>query len=322
MLATPMPAPFQRVPFARLPIAPRVPHRYDDTVGRDVVVASSGFGRVRIHVREHGSGPPLLLLHGLMTSSYSYRYVLESLGARYRLIIPDLPGAGRSDMPDVPYTTDALAAFLVELVDTLGLRGAPCIGNSLGGFLAMKAVLRDPGVVSRLVNVHSPAFPIARLRALAIALAIPGARAVVRRVIARDPERWVWRNVHYFDETLKSREETRAYGAPLSTEAGRVAFLRYLTDTMAPSGFASFVAQLEARRAPGQPFPIPLLLLYSRQDPLVPPNTGERLHALVPGARLTWLDATSHFAHVDSPGRLVTAALSFLEVPAARGAAV
>jgi pimeloyl-ACP methyl ester carboxylesterase len=57
---------------------------------------------------------------------------------------------------------------------------------------------------------------------------------------------------------------------------------------------------------------MPLLLLYSRQDPLVPPATGKRLAALIADAELTWLERTSHFAHVDSPERVVPLLLDFL----------
>ena len=143
----------------------------------------------------------------------------------------------------------------------------------------------------------------------------PRRTPLLRRFIARDPERWVYRNVHYYDETLKSREETREYGQPLTSDEGRIAFLHYLTDTMAPRGFSAFERDLTRRRDAGEAFPIPLLLIYSRIDPLVPPATGERLHALVPGARLEWLADTSHFAHVDSPDRIVPLLLDFLATP-------
>lgn len=57
---------------------------------------------------------------------------------------------------------------------------------------------------------------------------------------------------------------------------------------------------------------MPLLLLYSRLDPLVPPATGEKLHALVPDARLEWLAESSHFAHVDSPERVAALLIDHL----------
>src|SRR4051812_46278441 len=91
--------PFRRLPYATLPAMPTRPHPYFDAPTRELSMTSAHLGRLKIHYREHGAGEPLLLIHGLMTSSYSWRYVLEALGARFRVIAPDLPGAGRSDAP-------------------------------------------------------------------------------------------------------------------------------------------------------------------------------------------------------------------------------
>ncbi|HEY8039078.1 MAG TPA: alpha/beta hydrolase [Polyangiaceae bacterium] len=274
---------------------------------------SRPFGELRVHYREHGDGPPLLLVHGLMTTSYSWRYVYASLGRAYRVIAPDLPGSGRTDKPDAPsYSAAALAEWIGEFQEAAGIRGCPAVGNSLGGYLCMRLALRDPGAFARLVDMHSPAFPEARYHALHAALAIPGARRALSAFIRRDPARWVWRNVHYFDETLKSLEETREYGAPLATPEGARAFIRMLSETMAPGGFADFVADLEERKAGETPFPVPLLLLYARYDPLVPATHGDRLHASIAGSSLAWLEDTSHFAHVDTPEPVVREIMTFL----------
>src|SRR5262249_5630526 len=149
-----------------LPDAPRVPHRYGDTTARTVRVATRALGDVDTHVRVFGAGPPLLLVHGLMTSSYSWRYVLEPLGARFTLYIPDLPGNGRSSTPPGRYHPDAFVEWLGALIDALGIRACAVIGNSMGGYLCMKLALRDPGAMSRLVNVHSPGVLEWRLYAL------------------------------------------------------------------------------------------------------------------------------------------------------------
>src|SRR5258706_6939784 len=153
-----MPAlrPFHRGGFAALPAVPRLPHAYERAERLEVLVDSPHFGRVRTHVRAMGEGPPLVLVHGLMTSSYSFRYVLEPLARRFRVYAPDLPGAGRSDAPDVPYTPPALADFIGDLLVALGADGAPMIANSMGGYLAMRLAMRRPASISRLVNLHSP----------------------------------------------------------------------------------------------------------------------------------------------------------------------
>jgi pimeloyl-ACP methyl ester carboxylesterase len=299
--------PFAQGPFAALPEQPRVPHPYFEVPGRDVVVDSRPFGRIRLHVKEYGSGPPLLLIHGLMTSSYSFRYVLEPLAREFRCIVPDLPGAGSSDLPDLPYRSHALAALIGELVDTLDIRGAAALGNSLGGYLTLRLALARPEALGRLVALHPPGVPLARLRALKTAMALPGARALLDALIRRSPERWAHKNVHYWDESLKSLEEAREYGRPLSTPEGRRAFAHYLTEALDPDDMTVFLHELSARR-----FPIPLLYVYARQDPMVPPVVGSRLASATRGGRIVWLDEASHFAHVDAPEKLLSAVLPFL----------
>lgn len=304
-----MPTPFRQLPFAEVPEAPHVPHGYFDAHAEAVTVRTDVFGAVRTHVRVHGAGPPLLLVHGFMTTGYSWRYAMRPLGERFTLYIPDLVGCGRSDAPDAPYTPEHLADWLSALVDALSIRGAPAVGNSMGGYLGMHLALRHPDALSRLVNLHSPGLPTGRMRALRAALdLVPRWPDALRWLVQRDPERWVHRNVHYFDETLKSREEHREYARALATAAGARAFGRMLDETLDVRAMARFEATLRAR---GE-LPIPLQLVYARRDPMVPPSVGERMGALLPGAERVWLDGASHFAHVDATDAFVRAALPFL----------
>jgi len=300
-------APFRRLPFDALPERPRVPHDFARTRGVDRAMRSRPFGEMNVHYREMGDGPPLLLVHGLMTTSYSWRYVFAPLAERFRVIAPDLPGAGRTDKPRAPsYGAEALAAWIGEFQRELGIEGCLAIGNSLGGFLCMMHAMREPGAFAKLVDIHSPAAPDFRYRALGAALSLPGSRAMLRALVGRDGRRWTHENVHYYDESLKSLEEAEEYAAPLRTDDGLDAFRRYLKEAVAPSGFAALARELRAR-----PFPVPLLLLYATTDPLVPPRNGEYLAELVPSAKLVWVERTSHFMHVDTPGAVVEAANEF-----------
>ncbi len=299
--------PFRQLPFADVPDLPAVPHRWHEATRRDVVIDTPELGRCRLAVHEYGEGQPLVLVHGLMTTGYSFRYLLPLLGARYRLVIPDLPGAGASDHPDRYLGPDVLARAIVAAIDVLGVRGARVIGNSMGGYLCMRAALLDAGAIGRLVNLHSPGVPTARMIALWWALrALPG-RALVDWLVRRDPERWVHRNVHYYDEALKSREEHRAYASPLRSAAGRAGFYRHLRDTLDARAMRRF-----GRALAGRAFPIPLCLVYAERDPMVPPVVGDRLRALVPDATFVRLSDASHFAHVDAPERFVAAIEAFL----------
>ncbi len=309
--------PFERLPYDELPALPRLPHAYHRAEARSVRVPSQVFGDVRVHVRVLGSGPPLLLVHGLMTSSYSFRYVLEPLGRFFRVYAIDLPGSGRSTKPTrADFSPENFGTFLAEALSSLGIRGSAVLGNSLGGYVAMHLALQDPGAVSRLVVNHAPGTPEPRYFALRALLSTGAGRALLRHLVQRDPRRWVYRNVHYHDERLKSREELDEYGAPLATDEGITCFTKSLHETLAPAGFRAFVKELG--RAP---FPVPLLFVYARKDPMVPPRVGYALHRLARGSELRYLDGTSHFSHVDTPDQMVETILPFLRSNEAEAAA-
>jgi pimeloyl-ACP methyl ester carboxylesterase len=293
--------PFRQGRFTDLPELPRVAHPWYDHELRRAPVKSKHFGTVDTAYKRVGDGPPLLLVHGLMTAGYSWRYVVAPLSERFTLYVLDMVGSGHSQMVDAAYPPDALADFIGEFMDHLGIAGCPVVGNSLGGYLCMRLALRRPDAMSRLVNVHSPATAMPRFYALRMALALPGSFRLLRGLVHWDVEQWVHRNVHYYDESLKSLEEVREYAAPLRTTEGVRCFGRHLYDAMAPHEFVAFRRALEQRGA----FPVPLRLVYAKTDPLVPPSVGSTLSKWIPDAELVWVDEASHFAHVDQvPGFL------------------
>jgi pimeloyl-ACP methyl ester carboxylesterase len=300
--------PFQQVPLRDLPERPRLPHPFFDMPSHELTLRSAPFGSHRVHVRTWGSGPPLLLIHGLMTSSYSWRYTLEALGHHAKLIVPDLVGHGRTDAPPGRYSIEALSTWIGELQLAMGLRGAPAIANSMGGTIALQRAVRDPGAFSRLVVVHSPVCPIPRLHLLHAVMSCPGSRALLGALIRRDPLAWAHHNVHYYDESLKSLEEAREYAAPLRRPEGVTALASLLRDGLAPRELRRLLGELRDR-----PPQTPMQLVYATTDPLVPPATAARLHALFPGAHLARLEQASHFAHVDAADRFTATVLPFLE---------
>lgn len=302
--------PFVQPPLSALPEAPRVPHPFGSAPVERVALTTAALGRHEVAVRTFGAAdhPPLLLVHGLMTTAYSFRYVVEPLARHFRVVVPDLPGAGDSDTPAGRLTPEALAGSLHALVHALGLAGCSVVGNSMGGYVCLWWGLLHPGDQGRLLVLHAPGEPLLRLHALRAALRLPGSRRLLGWLVGRDPEGWVHRNVHYWDESLKSREETRTYSAPLRTERGLDGFFAHLRDTMDPREIHAF----GQRWAAGAPLAQPTLLLYARRDPMVPPVVGERLAARIPGAVLAHLEEGSHFAHVDRPALFLEAALPFL----------
>ncbi|MGW1895131.1 haloalkane dehalogenase [Streptomyces sp. NPDC002004] len=96
--------------------------------------------------REHGSGTPIVFLHGNPTSSYLWRNVLPAVG-RGRLLAPDLIGMGDSGKPEIDYTFDDHARYLDAWFDAVGLDGVVLVGHDWGGALAFDFAARHPGRV-------------------------------------------------------------------------------------------------------------------------------------------------------------------------------
>ena len=113
---------------------------------------------------EHGAGPPLLLVHGLMISGEMFEPVLDHFAARHRVIVPDLRGHGRSRGLPPPYTVERLAGDLADLLDHLGVDTVDVLGYSNGGAVAQQFVLDHPGRCHRLVLACTYAFNMATLR--------------------------------------------------------------------------------------------------------------------------------------------------------------
>src|SRR5262245_24509776 len=109
----------------------------------------------RVFARSGGNGPPLLLLHGYPQTNVMWHRVASALAARFSLIIPDLPGYGWSDAPSsdaahTPYTKRAMAAAMIEAMETLGHVRFRLAGHDRGGRVAYRLALDHPGRLQRL----------------------------------------------------------------------------------------------------------------------------------------------------------------------------
>jgi pimeloyl-ACP methyl ester carboxylesterase len=113
---------------------------------------------------ERGSGPPLLLVHGLMVTGEICEPVIEPLATRHRVVVPDLRGHGRSRGLPPPDTTAQLALDLWRLLDHLGIDSTAVLGYSQGGAIAQQLVLDYPTRCDHVVLVCTYAFNMATFR--------------------------------------------------------------------------------------------------------------------------------------------------------------
>jgi pimeloyl-ACP methyl ester carboxylesterase len=253
----------------------------------------------RLHVRESGSGPAVLLVHGLGGQTAHFDYgVAEQLAKNHRVVVVDRPGSGHSTRwPGAPADASTQAAALAALVDKLGLDRPTVAGHSLGGAIALTLALEHPGKVGALALVapltHVQDAPPAVFRALAIAsprvrtlfawtLATPGAIAGSKKVLAA-----------VFAPESPPRDFAVKGGGMLSLRPRQ--FLAASADMQALPG------QMPRVQARYGELAVPVGVLYGRGDAILDwKANGQALADKVAGARLELVDG-GHMLPVTQP---------------------
>ncbi len=110
---------------------------------------------INLYYEEHGQGQPLVLIHGLGSSTRDWEYQVPTFADNYQVITVDLRGHGQSDKPGGPYTMSLFASDLAGLLAGIGVAAAHVVGISLGGAVAFQFALDYPALVKTLTIVNS-----------------------------------------------------------------------------------------------------------------------------------------------------------------------
>jgi pimeloyl-ACP methyl ester carboxylesterase len=246
---------------------------------------------------ELGQGRPLLLLHANPGDHRDFDAVMRPLAEDHRVIAVDFPGHGESPPPDPPENASAAlyADVVVEVADALALSSAVVIGNSVGGYSAVRLALARPERVSALVLVDSGGFT---------------ERGLVERAFCRV------KGTEWFTRAFATRfaewyvsvrnEHTRAILA--RTEAGRRMPSRVAVDAAV---WRSFLDPRHDLREAARAVRVPTLLAWGKHDPVVALPSGERAARTIPGAELVTFD-TGHMPFAEAPEAFLSAVRGFL----------
>jgi pimeloyl-ACP methyl ester carboxylesterase len=254
-------------------------------LGRRVNVIDSG-----------GSGPPLLFLHGLGGLWQNWLLNLPAFMGTHRVIAPDLPGFGGSEMPAGRISIQGLARVIDALCERLSITDPVVIGNSMGGFIGAELALAFPTRVRKLVLISAagisaenmwrePIMAIGRLMAVGTARAGVKQLPVVNRPRLR---RAALQLVIRYPERLS---------VPLASElvvgAGTPGFVGGL-DAVLGYSFRDRLPEIE----------VPTLIVWGRNDILIPVEDAYEFQRLIgDNARLEVFDDTGHLAMLERPSR-------------------
>ncbi len=243
--------------------------------GNEYAMNSAPASSQLLYFTEQGSGPPLLLVHGLMVTGEMFEPVIEHFATRYRVIVPDLRGHGRSRGLPPPYTVAQLASDLARLLDHLGIASTAVLGYSQGGAIAQQLALDHPKRCDRLVLACTYAFNMATPlewfegHLLPPLVYILGTRRFTQFVVSQG---------------LKQVGKERAdWLASLMADQDRNLMVAAWKQTMA---FDSRGRLAEIR--------CPTLVVAASNDQAVPIHHAKMLHDGIPGSQLVIIDGADH----------------------------
>ncbi|WP_313676085.1 alpha/beta fold hydrolase [Mycolicibacterium sp.] len=272
----------------------------------------------RVAYVDEGSGEAILLLHGILGSSQTWRAVIGPLSRNYRVVAPDLLGHGNSTKPRSDYSLGALSVLVRDILDQLGIARATIVGHSLGGGIAMQFVYQHPEYVQRLVLIGSGGLgPDVGL--LLRAASLPGAELVLpviaaRRVLAPGDRVFSWLRKAGV-EAPRGEEMWRHYSS-LSDGPTRQAFLRTLRSVVDHRGQAvSALSRLNSRTD------FPVMAIWGEKDSMIPVQHAYAAKEVRPDVRLEVLPGVGHFPHAERPALVAELIDHFISAGRAAAAA-
>jgi pimeloyl-ACP methyl ester carboxylesterase len=251
-------------------------------------------GGKQIRLLSGGRGPGLLYLHSA-SADVEWLDVHERLAERFTVHLPAHPGFGESTgLEDVDDMLD-LVLHYADLQDACGLRGAPVVGSSFGGWIAAELAALHPERVGRLVLVDAlglwlDAHPVAEI--------FGTTPPELAQKMFHDQQHPIAALMHLFTTISAVPEEIALPQMKVMEAVAKVGWNPYLHDPkLAP--------RLRRVRAP-------TLVVWGRQDGITPLPYGERYRDLIPGAKLAVLERCGHLPSLEQPNELVRVIGEFL----------
>lgn len=265
----------------------------------------------RVAYRQAGSGPVVVLIHGITSDSATWERVMPYLARRFTVLAPDLVGHGASAKPRGDYSLGAHASSLRDLLAALGHDRASFVGHSLGGGIAMQLYYQFPDLCERLVLVDSGGLG-REVSLLLRAATLPGSEYVLPVLAATrllDLGRFGAGVLGRLGLRAATDIEEMARGhATLSDPEARAAFVQTLRAVVDPGG-----QRVDASNRLYLAKHIPVLLLWGERDTIIPVSHGQAAHEHMPGSRLELFPNSAHFPQLDEPERFIDVLTDFIE---------
>jgi len=264
----------------------------------------------RLAYRRGGSGPVLLLLHGIAGSSGTWLPAMARLESRFTVVAPDFLGHGASDKPEGDYSLGNHASAMRDLLHLLGIERATVVGQSFGGGVALQLAYQFPELCERLVLVDAGGLG-REVSWMLRLLTVPGVELVLPLVFPRVAGEWGDAVARFAEErgvrSPRLSEMWLSYRS-LTDPVHRRAFLRTMRSVIDSGGQS--VSAIDRLYLAGA---LPTLVVWGSDDRIIPVSHAYRAQEALPHSRLVVFDGVGHFPHAEVPERFVGALVDFID---------
>lgn len=261
---------------------------------------AGGEEEIRIHYLEAGVGEPLLLIHGIGQSLYTWRRVFAELSESYRVIALDLPGHGYSARPEsFCYSMDEMADLLHAFLEAKDIRSAHMIGFSTGAMYMLRLLTLYPECVANCIAI-APGGITRQMPGLIKDLQSPVKAVFARNLYSASNVKKLLHECVY-DQTCMDDRAVRQYYQPISDGLTREALMyavqnfdmRYVTDGL--------------REVDHE-----VLLLWGKEDRWHSANNSVFFQGILQNGRYFLIRNAGHIVQEDTPGKLLEVILSYI----------
>jgi pimeloyl-ACP methyl ester carboxylesterase len=262
-----------------------------------------------LHCERFGSGDPVLFLHGLGASLFSWRKMIDPLETDYEVILIDLKGCGESPKPhDNRYSIHDQGDLIYQFIIEHDLRNLTLVGNSYGGGVALVLSImlceREPGRLSKLILIDSAGYneslpwhlKLLRTPGLGwLSLEVSPVRMLIKTVL----------KYAYYNNDLIEDDQVEAYAKPLKMPGGKYALLK-IGQQVIPDNIDELTRKYET-------ICVPALIVWGEEDEVIPLRIGQKLDAAIPCSKLLTIPKCGHAPQEETPAKVIPLIRDFLQ---------
>lgn len=264
-----------------------------------------------LYCETYGSGPPILFIHGLGASLYTWRHMVDPFKTHFQVILIDLKGFGKSPKPpDDRYSIGDQVELLYQFIQEKNLNNLTLVGNSYGGavslILSLKLLEKDPGRLAKLVLLDSAGYP----KPIPFYVKILRCSVLGWLTLHLFPTKFLARKIlefSYYNQKLITDDQVAAYAAPLNMKGGKRA-LQKVAQQAIPKNIDEWIAKYPTIK-------VPALILWGDHDEVIPIETGNKLKAALPCSKLTVIPNTGHVPQEESYAATIPLIQDFMKNP-------